>query len=123
MIGPMISETGTPVDSRADGLFNTIESAHQYVQLLAEVLTDVRNELAKEATAEQGAQFPRRLDAIRLALYNLEKLQVHMKSSSRILNNLRSLRRLLLEERQETSNTVFGQKRDAGRVIDREFTQ
>jgi len=123
MIGPMIFETETPVDPRADRLFDSIESAHQYIQLLAEVLRDVRNELAKEASSEQGAQFPRRLDAMRLALYNLEKLQVHMKSSSRILNDLRSLRRLLLEERQETSNTVFGQKRAAGRAIDRELTQ
>ena len=123
MIGPMISETGTPVDNRADGLFDTIESAHQYVQLLAEVLSDVRNDLANESSSQQGAQFPRRLDAMRLALYNLEKLQVHMKSSSRILNDLRSLRRLLLEERHETSNTVFCQKRDARSAIDREFTQ
>jgi len=123
MIGITISETGTPVDHRADGLFDTIESAQQYVQLLTEVLSDVRNDLANECSSPQGAQFPRRLDAMRLALYNLEKLQVHMKSSSRILNDLRSLRRLLLEERHETSNTVFSQKRDARSAIDREFTQ
>ena len=121
MIGPVIFETETPVDPRAERLFDTIESAHQYVQLLAEVLRDVRNELAKEASSEQ--QSPRRLDAMRLAIYNLEKLQVHMKSSSRILNDLRSLRRLLLEERQKTSNAVFCQKRDAGRAVEREFTQ
>lgn len=123
MIATMISETETPVDHRADDLFDTIESAHQYVRLLTEVLSDVRNELANETSSQPGAQFPRRLDAMRLALYNLEKLQVHMKSSSRILNDLRSLRRLLLEERQDTSNTAFRKKRDAGGAIEREFTQ
>ena len=123
MSEPTISETETLLDQRAHGLFDTIESAHQYVQLLAEVLSDVRNELANEASYQPGVQFPRRLDAMRLALYNLGKLQVHMKSSSRILNDLRSLRRLLLEERQATSNTVFCQKRDVGRATEREFTQ
>lgn len=34
-----------------------------------------------------------------MALYNLEKLEVHLSRSSRILNDLRTLRRLLFEER------------------------
>jgi hypothetical protein len=39
------------------------------------------------------------MDALRLALYNLEKLEFHFHKSVRILNDLRSLRRLLFEER------------------------
>jgi hypothetical protein len=100
MTGPSISETETPVDQQEDALFDTIESAHQYVQLLAEVVSDSRNDLEREVSREQATQFPRRLDAVRLALYNLDKLQLHMKAGSRILNDLRSLRRLLFEERK-----------------------
>ena len=85
---------------RSDALFDSIESAHQYVQLLAEVVLEVKKDLENDKSPDQGSQFPRRQDAIRLALYNLEKLQRHMRASSRILNDLRSLRRLLLEERQ-----------------------
>jgi hypothetical protein len=39
------------------------------------------------------------LDALRVAAYNVEKLEFHLNRSSRILNDLRSLRRLLFEER------------------------
>jgi hypothetical protein len=36
---------------------------------------------------------------LRIALYNLEKLELHLNRSNRILNDLRTLRRMLLEER------------------------
>jgi hypothetical protein len=98
----MISEKEAPVNQQAGGLFDTIESAHQYVQLLADVVSDVRKDLENETSCERGSQIPRRLDAVRLALYNLDKLQLHMKAGSRILNDLRSLRRLLLEEREDS---------------------
>jgi hypothetical protein len=47
------------------------------------------------------------LDALRIALDNLEKLELHVNRSSRILNDLRSLRRLLFEER-DVMNTGKG---------------
>jgi hypothetical protein len=37
---------------------------------------------------------------LRIVAYKLEKLAQHMKQSQRILNDLRSLRRLLFEERR-----------------------
>jgi hypothetical protein len=98
------AKTTVLVNQQGGSLFDTIESSHQYVQLLADVVSEVRKDLENEARSEPGAQFPRRFDAIRLALYNLDKLHFHMKVASRILNDLRSLRRLLLEERQETMN-------------------
>lgn len=88
---------------RSDALFDSIESAQQYVQLLAEVVLDVKKDLENDSSSDQATHFPRRQDAIRLALYNLDKLQRHMTTSSRILNDLRSLRRLLLEERQSVA--------------------
>jgi hypothetical protein len=72
----MISEKEAPVNQQAGGLFDTIESAHQYVQLLADVVSDVRKDLENETSCERRSQFPRRLDAVRLALYNLDKLQL-----------------------------------------------
>ena len=38
---------------------------------------------------------PRRVEALRLIGYNLEKLASHLKTSRRILNDLRMLRRIL----------------------------
>jgi hypothetical protein len=53
------------------------------------------------------------LEAVRLALYKLEKLEQHIKASRRLLNDLRTLRRLLFEERSdaETSKAVLNPKR------------
>jgi hypothetical protein len=40
-----------------------------------------------------------------MALYSLGKLEAHMHQSSRILNDLRTLRRLLLAEREVKKKT------------------
>jgi hypothetical protein len=80
--------------------FESLESAHEFVALFAEAVADSRREVEADVEREAAAGFPRRLEAVRLALYNLEKLQVHVTKSRRILNDLRCLRRLLLEERK-----------------------
>ena len=49
--------------------------------------------------AQASSVSPRRIEALKLIVYNLEKLSVHMNRSHRILNDLRTLRRLLHEER------------------------
>ena len=43
------------------------------------------------------------MEALKLALYTLNKLEFHMQRSSRALNDLRTLRRLLFEERAVTA--------------------
>ena len=86
----MKPEPGTPFDS--------VESAHAFVALLAKAVAESRQDV--EADVQRAVSHaPRRLDALRIALYNLKKLEVHMNQSRRILNDLRSLRRLLLDER------------------------
>jgi len=91
----MNPQPGTPFDS--------IESAHTFVALLAKAVAESRQDM--EADVQKASpNVPRRLDALRITLYNLKKLESHMAQSRRILNDLRSLRRLLLEER--TSTTV-----------------
>lgn len=78
---------------------DSIESAHDFVALLAETVIETKRELQADVLRESGSNFPRRLDALRMALYGLEKLEFHMNRSHQILNDLRTLRRLLFEER------------------------
>jgi hypothetical protein len=84
---------------RSETPFDNIESSHEYVTLLAEAvelaLKEVEADLA--LAGEDGAD--RRTEALQLVLFNMNKLKGHMTSSRRILNDLRTLRRLLLEER------------------------
>jgi len=86
--------------------FDSIESAHEFVGLLTEAVIEAKRDIDADVQRESGSTFPRRLEALRLALYNVEKLEFYMNKSRRILNDLRSLRRLLLEERTAGPLTV-----------------
>ena len=79
--------------------FETIESAQKFVTLLAEAASQARQELAMDVQRESSLRESRRLDALRIALYSVDKLEAHMNRSGRILNDLRTLRRLLFQER------------------------
>lgn len=83
----------------AETPFDSIEGSHEYVALLAEALAEARRDVDAEiAVADrEGAQ--RRKQALILVSYNLAKLNLHVTTSRRILNDLRTLRRLLLDER------------------------
>lgn len=87
-------------DARVEEQFGSLESAHGFVTLLAESIVDTKRELENDVQRE--ARDSRRLDALRIAVYNLEKLELHVNRTSRILNDLRTLRRLLFEERSTT---------------------
>lgn len=82
--------------------FESLESAHDFVALLAETVAEAKREL--EADVQREASLSRRQDALRIALYSLSKLELHVNRTSRILNDLRTLRRLLFEERGEVSH-------------------
>ena len=86
--------------------FDSIESAHEFVGLLTEAIVEAKLDIEADVQRESGSTYPRRLEALRLALYQIEKLEFHMSKSQRILNDLRSLRRLLLEERTTRALTV-----------------
>jgi len=75
--------------------FDTIESAQEFLALLREAVDE--SKLTTESDIKQ--EEVRNLDALRLVLYKLEKLEQHLKVTGRLLNDLRTLRRLLLEER------------------------
>lgn len=89
----------TQVGYRPETPFDHIESAHQYVDLLAETIDETRREIDADLASLGGAEAERRRKAMLLVSYNLSKLSTHMRSSRRILNDLRTLRRLLLSER------------------------
>lgn len=79
--------------------FDTIESAQEFLALLREAVEEAKQNV--DADILSNSRAPRHLDALRLAMYKLEKLDHHVKVSCRLLNDLRTLRRLLLEERED----------------------
>ena len=79
--------------------FDNIEGSAEYVALLAEALEEARRDVEAEVAAADRDGADRRKQALLLVSYNLAKLNLHITTSRRILNDLRSLRRLLLAER------------------------
>lgn len=79
--------------------FDCIESSHEYVAMLADAVEEARRDVEEEISAADRDRADRRKEALLLVSYNLAKLNLHITSSRRILNDLRTLRRLLLAER------------------------
>jgi hypothetical protein len=77
--------------------FENIESAQEFVALLEEAIEEARKDIEAEISRPQPE---RRAQALQLVGYSLAKLSMHIGTSRRLLNDLRSLRRLLLQERQ-----------------------
>ncbi len=77
--------------------FDNIESAHEYVSLLLEAIEEAKEQVEHEIG--RAGNVVRRQEALQLVSYKLVRLSSHISASKRLLNDLRSLRRLLLEER------------------------
>ena len=84
---------------QAETPFDSIEGSHEYVAMLAEALDEARRDVEAEMASAERESADRRKEALLLVSYNLAKLHLHITTSRRILNDLRSLRRLLLAER------------------------
>jgi hypothetical protein len=80
--------------------FDSVENAHQYIRLLVEAIAEAKDEIAGDLGAARQ-QPERRVEALRLVQFKLDKLEKLLESSSRLLNDLRTLRRLLFDERPE----------------------
>lgn len=91
------------MDHKFDTPFDNIEGAQEYLALLSEALDEAKETAQSDIARETNSPEPRRGDALRLVLYKLEKLEQHIKTSRRLLNDLRTLRRLLLEERSDAA--------------------
>lgn len=85
--------------------FDSIEGSYQYVDMLAEAIDEARRDVEEEVVIAEKELADRRKQGLLLVSYNLAKLQGHITSSRRILNDLRTLRRVLMSERQ-TANRV-----------------
>jgi hypothetical protein len=83
--------------------FDSVENAHQYVRLLVEAIADAKAEIGDDLKAATSSKSERRAQALQMVQFKLEKLEQHLQTSSRLLNDLRTLRRLLLDERAEAS--------------------
>lgn len=81
--------------------FDNIEGSHEYVAMLADALSEARRDVEEEIAAAERDGADRRKEALLLVSFNLAKLNLHITSSRRILNDLRTLRRLLLKERNQ----------------------
>jgi hypothetical protein len=82
-----------------DTPFDSIESAYEFVGLLREALDEAYAEILNDTEAAVQVGAGRRVDALRLVDYKLQQLRQHMLASLVLLNDLRTLRRLLLRER------------------------
>jgi hypothetical protein len=67
--------------------------------MLAEAIAEAMAEIDLDMKLAESDKADRRKEALQLVSFNLSKLNSHINSSRRILNDLRTLRRLLLEER------------------------
>jgi hypothetical protein len=85
----------------SDTPFDSIEGAQEYLKLLSQAIGETQQAIAADVIAPTHGGLNRRVEAIRLVLYKLEKLDQHVTAGRRILNDLRTLRRLLMEERAD----------------------
>ncbi len=91
--------------------FDSVENAHDYVRLLGEAIAEAKSEIEADLAMAAKAKSERRVQALQIVQFKLDKLEQHLKTSSRLLNDLRSLRRLLLEERLKPA--IVGPRKDS----------
>jgi hypothetical protein len=81
--------------------FDNLDSALEYVSQLYEATGEAQSEVDTEITRTEDPQLARRKQALQLVKYKLDQLSTHVAASRRVLNDLRMLRRILLEERAD----------------------
>jgi len=79
--------------------FDSIESAHEFIILLEGSIEDAIRDVRQHAQDAAANQDERGAQALTLALYKMNQLASNMHKSRRILNDLRTIRRLLFQER------------------------
>jgi hypothetical protein len=80
----------------AEQPFHSIESAHEFMVLLENVIRDAQGELQTMLDDAGNASDERRSEALRLALFKIAQLEAHTHKSRRILNDLGLIRTLLV---------------------------
>jgi hypothetical protein len=85
------------MNSNVGKAFQSIESAHNFVTLLPETITEAKQDVEGDVLRESSAKNSQRLDVLPMALYSLSKLEAYMTKSCRILDDLRCQKSLLSE--------------------------
>jgi hypothetical protein len=86
-----------------EGPFESIEGAQDYIHLLQAAVDEAQSSIQLDIVKLRDTRAAdRQLDALRLVDYKLGQLRQHLAAGSRLLNDLRTLRRLLLAEREQT---------------------
>ena len=86
--------------------FDSIESAHEYMNILAATTLEVMADLKRDRDRAVRQGEIRRAQAIDLAIFKLKMLGCHVHKSRRMLNDLRILRRLILNERLSVESVI-----------------
>lgn len=86
--------------------FDSIESAIDFMNVLAETILEARKDLRREQEMALRSGQDRRAQAVDLALFKLKILSCHIFKSRRALNDLRMIRRLLLNDRLTVENVL-----------------
>jgi hypothetical protein len=79
--------------------FDNIESAAEYVNRLLDATEEARKQIETEIDFARDLELARRKQALQLVSYKLTQLSSHLTTGRRILNDLRMLRNLLLDEK------------------------
>lgn len=79
--------------------FDTIESAYDFMNVLAETVLEAMKDLHRDHQIAVRDGQARRAQAIELALFKTKMLSCYVHKSRRTLNDLRTIRRLILNER------------------------
>jgi hypothetical protein len=87
------------VTEKPETPFDSLEGSHEFVILFAEAIGEARRDIEAEIQAAVAEGAEHRRQALQLVSYKLNKLELNIQSSRRILDDLQSLRRLLLAER------------------------
>jgi hypothetical protein len=89
-----------------EGPFDSIESAHEYMDILAGTALETMTDLVRDRDRALREGQLRRAQAIDLAIFKLKTLGCYVHKSRRTLNDLRILRRLILNERLSVESVI-----------------
>ncbi|HLY16400.1 MAG TPA: hypothetical protein VKR61_04215 [Bryobacteraceae bacterium] len=86
--------------------FDSIESAQDFMKVLAETILDSMKDLNRDQQSALQDGQARQAQAIGLAMFKLKTLNCHVHKSRIILNDLRTIRRLIFNERQPKARAM-----------------
>jgi hypothetical protein len=89
--------------------FDSIADAHQYIGILRDVVRKSQSEVDEEIGRAVAAGAERRIQALYIVSHKLTQLHLHLDAARRTLNDLRTLRRLLFDERPSGGETDLQQ--------------